>query len=121
MKRRHLELGQQLSSIPVRNEKVKVHRGDDGNSIEIEVELRYRQWMLPLTKLLNMRHKKRFLLDGVGQEVYESIDGKKSFEKLIDDFAERHKLTFFESRALLMHYIQILTKRGLIVIGVKTP
>jgi hypothetical protein len=66
-----------------------------------------------------LRDYKRFHLDAIGREVYESIDGKKSFEELIDLFSESHKLTFFESRALLMQYVEILMKRGLVVIGIR--
>jgi hypothetical protein len=119
MKRRRLELTQQLSSVPIRNEKVRAHPGDDGRSLVVEVQLQYPVLLKPLRRLLNLRDYKRFHLDAIGREVYESIDGKKSFEELIDLFSESHKLTFFESRALLMQYVEILMKRGLVVIGIR--
>lgn len=119
MKRRPLRLDEQLSSVPVKNESVKIGAAGDGDLLLVEVELRYSGWLRLLSKLLRPNRRKRFRLEGVGRQVYESIDGRKSFEELIDEFAGPHKLTFFESRALLMHYIEILMKRGLILIGVR--
>ena len=46
---------------------------------------------------------------------YEAVDGRKTVEQLIDEFAAREKLTFFESRALLGQYFQTLVRRGVIV------
>jgi len=66
-----------------------------------------------------VRRRRRYLLDGIGLSIYERIDGKKTFEQLVDEFGAEHKLTFFESRALLTTYLQLLTRRGLIAVGVK--
>jgi len=121
MKRRGLEFGQQLSSVPMRNEKVKVCPSADGKSLELEIGLRHEGFMLLMHRLFKLRDRKQYSLDAVGRQVYESIDGQKSFEQLIDEFAERHKLTFFESRALLTQYIKTLMTRGLVVVAVKKP
>jgi hypothetical protein len=119
MKRRVLKLDQQLSSIPVRNERVRAYPADDPDSLVVEVELKYPAWMSLLVKLLRMPGRKRYRLDGVGLQVYQSVDGSKSFQRLVDDFGEMHKLTFFEARALLMQYVKILMKRGLVVVALK--
>ena len=119
MKKPLLQFDQQLSSIPIRNERVTTTAGDDGQTLIVEVKLQYPPLVRLLGKLLKMQDRKRFQLDAVGREVYESIDGRKSFEELIDAFAERHKLTFYESRALLMQYMEMLMKRGLVVVGIR--
>lgn len=119
MKRREIKLAEQLSSIPVRNQKVRFFTGDDGESLVVEVALKYPKWMLPLYHFLKMKDFKSYRIEGIGLQVYESIDGKKSFEELIDKFAEHHKLTFFESRALLMQYMGMLMKKGLVVVGMR--
>jgi len=119
MKTRHLQLEQQLASVPIRNERVNATREDGGRVLVVAVALRYPWWGASLHRLLRLRAQRRFRLDGVGLEVYESIDGHKNFEALVDEFAARHKLTFFESRALLMQYMRTLMSRGLIVIGVR--
>jgi hypothetical protein len=119
MKRKGLEFGEQMSSILIRNEKVKVCPSTDGKSLVLEIGLRHAGFMLLMHKLFRLRDRKQYALDAVGRQVYESIDGKKAFEQLIDEFGERYKLTFFESRALLMQYIKMLMSRGLVVVAVK--
>jgi hypothetical protein len=118
-KRKTLELGEQLASIPMRNEKAGAVPGDEPGTLVVEIELRYSGLMSFVSKALKLVDRKRYILDGVGKQVYESIDGMKSFETLIDDFAAHHKLTFFEARALLMQYIKILMNKGIVVIGIK--
>lgn len=118
MKRKHLALSQQLSSVPVRNESVSIAKDEDGDLV-VEVKLLYTGLLRVASILLKMRKTKRFVLEGLGLQIYESIDGEKSFEDLIDGFAAEHKLTFFEARALLMQYMQILMKNGLVAIGVR--
>ena len=85
----------------------------------LEVALQYPVWMIPLRMLLKMPARKRLQLDPIGQQVYDSIDGQKTFENLIDAFAAEHQLTFFESRGLLMAHIQNLMKSNLVAIGIK--
>ena len=68
-----------------------------------------------LSKVFKLHRTKRYILDGIGKRIYESIDGKRTFEQLIDEFSNREKLTFFESYALLGQYFQTLTRRGIIV------
>ncbi|MGN0844100.1 MAG: PqqD family protein [Kiritimatiellia bacterium] len=106
-----------LRAIPVRNPNATVADSKtDPGTIEVGVQLTYRN---PLARflhhLLNTANVKFFKLDRVGTAVYRSIDGKKCFEELIDEFAQAEKLTFFESRALLGSYFQTLTGAGIIV------
>jgi hypothetical protein len=118
-KRKTLEFGEQLASIPMKNEKAKELPGAEPDTLVVEIELRYSGLMSLVSKMFKLIDRKRYVLDGVGKQVYESVDGKKSFEMLIDDFAARHKLTFFEGRALLMQYIKILMGKGIVVIGIR--
>ena len=107
---------QSLNVVPVHNVGATVFKGKDPDEIEVEVTLAYEGFMLKgLHKVLKMHNKKRYILDGIGKIIYESVDGEKTFEQIIDDFASREKLTFFESRALLGQYFQTLTRRGVIV------
>lgn len=107
---------QSLKVVPFRNASAVVRPGAGLNEIEVEVELRYEGlFMNFFRRFFKLRTKKRYLLEGVGKIAFEAIDGKKNFEQLIDEFAEKEKLTFFESRALLGQYYQTLTRRGLIV------
>ena len=114
-----LAFEQQLSSIPVRNQRVIATLCPPETTPVLEVPLQYPAWMAPLRLLLGMPDRRRLRLDPIGQQVYESIDGQKTFENLIDSFAAQHKLTFFESRGLLMTHIQNLMKNNLVVVGIK--
>ena len=104
-----------LRAIPVRNTEARVTPGPGRDELTVEVRLRYGPVLGLLRRLLKARTVKTYVLDAVGREVYEDIDGTRDFETLIDRFAERHRLTFLESRALLAQYLQILTRRGIVV------
>ena len=108
-------LQQSLQVVPVQNRGVNRLSTGNQRELHIEVTLIYGTITGLLRRLLGARSKRHYVLEGVGREVYLDIDGRRSFEQLIDLFAERHKLSFFESRALLAQYYQMLTKRGLIV------
>jgi len=104
-----------LRAVPVRNLGVKVLPSENAAELHLEVTLMFGTGLGFVRALLRAPKTCCYILEGVGREVYESIDGEQNFEQLIDRFAQRHKLTFFESRALLAQYLQILTKKGLIV------
>ena len=112
-----LSLQDQLNSVPVRNERAQVTRGADGTAV-VTVEVGCSSWMKPLRRWFAIRPTARYRLDATGTAVYDSIDGRKTFEQLVDEFAAQHDLTFFESRAMLMNYVQMLMKRGLIAVAV---
>ena len=114
-----LTLRHQLASIPMRNPQLKASPGETPGSLLIEQKLVYTGIGKILSKSLLVRKQKRYLLDGIGAAIYQGIDGKKTLEQLIDEFADENKLTFFESRALLLEYLRTLMKRGLVVAGVK--
>jgi hypothetical protein len=106
---------QSLRVVPVRNTHVVALPSDDPRELHLGVSLRYGPIIRILRLLLKARTQRCYVLEGIGREVYEDIDGRSTFEQLIDRFAARRRLTFFESRALLAQYCQLLAKRGLIV------
>ena len=112
---------QSLRAVPVHNRGVKVLPSDNPAELNLEVTLTFGT-MLGIFRALTRAPKTCcYILEGVGREVYEDIDDQRNFEQLIDRFAQRHKLTFLESRALLAQYLQILTKKGLIVATMPRP
>lgn len=104
-----------LRAVPVRNAEARARPGPGPDELTVEVRLRYGSVLELLRRLLKARTAKTYVLDAVGREVYEDIDGQRDFESLIDLFATRHRLTFLEARALLAQYLQLLTKRGIVV------
>ena len=111
-----------LKVVPVRNAGVRVLESDDPDELVVEVQLRYDGPALRLMRrFFKLRPAKRYVLDLIGRRVYEAVDGVKTFEQLIDEFAAREKLTFFESRALLGQYFQMLVRRGVVVATLPRP
>ena len=106
---------QSLEAVPARNAAVRIIPTKNPDELEVEIDLTYEGSALRvLRKVLRPAEKKIYLLDKIGKCVYESIDGKKNFGELIEEFAATKKLTFFEARALLGQYMQTLAQRGLI-------
>lgn len=119
-KRKYMAFEQHLHTLILRNRAVTEEPGDKADEITLVVPIRYdKPGLKPLAKALKAREQKRYILEGTGLEVYRMLGGQKTFETLIDEFAETHQLTFFESRAFLMDYIRTLVERGIAVIGVK--
>jgi hypothetical protein len=118
MPKQKLQLQQQLDSVPIRNRGARVTRAEDG-TVAVEVEFVYTGWMRWIQGVLRPSRHRRFELDAVGTRLYDRIDGVRTFERMIDEFAAEHALTFFEARALLMQYMRLLMHKGIVVIGVK--
>ncbi len=84
--------------------------------LRLTVEACYGGLLGHLQGIFQITREKPYDLDGLALEVYESIDGKRTLENLIDLFATRHHVTFLEARALLSQFLQMLEKRDLIEI-----
>ncbi len=104
-----------LRAVPVRNADIRATQGPAPGELTVVVRLRYGPFLGLLRRLLRARTSKTYVLDSVGREVFEDIDGTRDFETLIDRFAARHRLAFLEARALLAQYLQILARRGIVV------
>lgn len=111
------QFGQSLSVIPVRNPSVRASEPPERpGTLLLEVQLHYRTPLLKFfRKLFGASEVKTYRLDKIGTKVFNAIDGKKTFEEMIDEFAAKEKLSFFESRALLAQFMRMLTDRGIIV------
>jgi hypothetical protein len=108
----------QLRAIPVQNERVAREAAVEGKELVVTVALKYPSYIRWLSSLLKAERKKRYSLDGLGLQVYRLIDGKRTVDDLIDWLMKEELLTFFEARALILHYLHMLMARGLIVVAV---
>ncbi len=107
---------QSLTVVPVHNAAATILPATHPDELEVEIALTYPGLIMKaLQNVFTLRKKKCYVLEGIAKQVFTSIDGKKTFEAIIDEFAAREKLSFFESRALLGQYFQTLARRGLIV------
>ncbi|MBN1256296.1 MAG: PqqD family protein [Planctomycetes bacterium] len=116
-KKRKPSFNEQLAAVPVRNERAIVIEATD-QSLILGVDLKYTGIQKLFSKILKSKSRKKYQLDGLSLEMYHQIDGTRTVEELIDGLMERYKLTFFESRALINQYLQMLVKRGLVVLVV---
>ena len=52
----------------------------------------------------------------MGAEVLDLCDGKRNVERIIEQFAGAHKLTFREAQLAVTQFLRQLTRRGLTAI-----
>jgi hypothetical protein len=110
-----LPLSEQLLCVPIRNVRAEVTR--EAERLKITVPLTYPSAVRPLRRLLKLREKKTFELEGVGRAIFEKVDDARTIMEMVDWFADEHALSFHEARALVMGYLRTLTQKGLIVIA----
>jgi hypothetical protein len=108
-------LAEVLSAVPVRNQAVREERKSGEESV-LFVPLRKRWFMgPPLSWLLPFSSERGVGLDRLGREVWEACDGKRTAERLIEEFAARHHVTFHEARVSVLAFLRELTRHGAIV------
>ena len=104
----------QLRSIPMKNEAVTVRQR--GQAAEVAVPMQQRAWSRFLGHFLKLSKQKSVELDELGTEIYEMCDGVNTVEDIIDSHQQRWKLSFFESRAMVLQFMKQMMRRNLIVI-----
>ena len=114
-----IDFALQLEMVPLRN--AKVAREDVADGARLTVDLRHRGLAAALARPLRLRRNKSYVLQGAGLELFDAIDGRRTVGDLADGLAERHRLTFFESRALVVEYLSGLIRRGLVVVARVAP
>ena len=115
----------QLSIVPLRNENAKEVGRDKTPSgqafVDFELNVKHGSMMKILAKFFKLRKTKQFRLAGYGLEIYDLIDTENTLLDIIELMITKEQLTFFESRALLLEYIKMLSARGLVVVVSKEP
>lgn len=120
--RPQLDFSTQLHTIPVRNQSLRVIEDDTASdTLVVEVEVEKRGLVGLLARYANTPPRKQYELAGLSRELFDELDGKRSMEELIDWLAALESLTFMEARALILHYLGDLMKRGLVVIAAPKP
>lgn len=105
-----------LSGVPLRNEAAGVV--DEGDEVRLSVALKRSRWLVPpISWVIKPRGEKTVRLDELGTEVWRLCDGERTLERIIDEFAERHSLTFHEARVSVTGYVKELMQRGALVIA----
>jgi len=106
-----------LSAIPVRN--AAAEAAEDGpNGLRVSVRIQPAGWWVrSLSWLLRRPPRRTVILDRLGSEVWELCDGARTVEQVVDEFAQRHALSFHEARVAVTEYLRELIQRGILAIG----
>ena len=106
-----------LTAIPVQNSEVTTEVSASGH-ILIRYPVTLRPWMAKwLQRLKGSSPQIRFRklqLDNLGTDVWRMIDGKRTVQDIIDNFAQIHQLPTSESESAITQFLRDLGKRGLI-------
>ncbi len=104
-----------MDAVPIRNQEVRVDRRGKDNVV-LYVPLR-RRWFnhRPFSWILPFSSHRAIGLDSLGAEVWDACDGRASTERIVENFARRHALSFHEARMSVVTFLQHLTARRLVV------
>ncbi len=109
-----------LDVIPVVNSAVRVELQTAGALLWVPIRRRW--WMgAPLSWVLPFREEKGIALDGLGRQVLEACDGTATVERVVEDFAKRHRLRFHEARQSVLTFLKMLLERKVILFVVEPP
>jgi hypothetical protein len=114
-KKPQLSMNDFLDAVPVPNNSAETVREAD-DELVLAVPLRKRWYMkAPFSLIFPFSTKKRIGLDLLGKEVWKNCDGVRTAERIIEEFAGAHRLSFHEARLSVMLFLKELTQRGFIV------
>jgi len=107
----------QLASVPLRNASASLSPDPNGGTL-CEVPLEETSWRGLLGAVLPVSRERRVAVDALGAEVLGWCDGSATVGDLIERHRLRHELSFFESRALLLGFLELMMRRGILVMQV---
>ena len=105
-------------TVPAPNADARRTPAGDGLLIEIPVAPSGRRWAV-MNWLVPLRNRRRLYLDPLGAEVFARCDGRRTVGDVITGFAEAHRLSFLESRAMVMTFIKSLMQRGAVAMALE--
>ncbi len=103
-------LRRQLRMIPVPNPEARVEV-EDQDAVRLTIPLPHRGWSRTLQKVLPIRDNVRIEIDQMSTELLMLCDGESDMETIIDTFAERWRLSFFEARAMIFNFFRTMEKK----------
>ncbi len=107
-----------LSALPLHNEAADVLPLEN-DLLPITVRVDRPPWLVPpISWVLPLSARRTVKLDGLGRFVWELCNGRNRIEQIVDRLAQRERLTFHEARIALTQQIQMLVRRGVVVLVV---
>jgi hypothetical protein len=64
---------------------------------------------------------RRFELDSLGADAWRLIDGRRSVQQMIEQFAEQQQLNLREAEVAMLRYLRTLAGRGIMMLALAEP
>ena len=113
----HLSRAAALKCRPTKSLHIKESRLDSGE-ILLEYPLTVRPWLAAVAKRLGRSQEivqtKKLQLDAMGTAVWDLMDGNRSVHRIVQIFAETHRLNNKEAEVSVTSFIRELGQRGLL-------
>ncbi len=106
-----------LEAVPMVNRVANISRGSRGGALA-QVPLR-KPWYLggPVRWVFPVPDTRSVKLDVLGVTVLDLCDGIRTVERIILEFALRHRLSFVEAQKPVMEYMRQLVQRGILAVA----
>lgn len=106
-----------MQVIPMKNRMVSESRLDSGEVI-VTYPVTVRPWMAKVMDMLGRTPEKpmtrKLQLDTLGTAVWDLLDGRRSVQKLIEQFATRYHIQTREAEISVTQFLRELGRRGII-------
>ena len=90
----------------------------ESGDVLLEYPLTVRPWLAAVAKRLgksdNVVQIKKLQLDAMGTAVWDLVDGHRSVRRIVQEFAETHRLNSKEAEVSVTSFIRELGQRGLL-------
>ena len=107
-----------LAAKPIRNAAAAAER-DASGGLSVAVRTKRPGYLVPpLSWIVPLKPTRQLRLDRVGAQVWDLCDGQRTVEAIVDDFAQRHALSFHEARVAVTSYLSQLVQRGALAVAV---
>jgi len=106
---------QAMSARPYRMPGIQCRRGEDG-SISVSIRFQRSGWQRWFGA--PEEYEKRYELDSLGKEVFESCDGKTAVRAIVKQFAASHHLNAAEAEIAVTQYVKTLMAKRIIGMAV---
>jgi hypothetical protein len=105
-----------LSACPCQLPFIRKEPTNDGK-LSITVRLTRKNWQRLLTNSDTV--ERTFVLDALGQEVYEACNGEKQVQVIIKKFAAVHKISYAEAEIAITTFLKTLMTKGLVAMSIE--
>ena len=106
-----------LQHVPVKSLHITEVRLESGEVL-LEYPLTVRPWLAAVAKRLGRSNEivqtKKLQLDAMGTAVWDLVDGKRSVCRIVNIFADDHRLEKREAEVSVTSFIRELGQRGLL-------